>query len=73
MRTFPPEDELSPSRFGLSNAMFGIGFIIGPVLGGLLPAFGDWLLRLLFIAAAALNACNLLLALGSFLPEFRVP
>jgi DHA1 family tetracycline resistance protein-like MFS transporter len=26
-------------RFGLFNAMFGIGFIIGPVLGGLL---GDY-------------------------------
>jgi DHA1 family tetracycline resistance protein-like MFS transporter len=54
-------------RFGLFNAMFGIGFIIGPVLGGLL---GDYWLRLPFIAAAALNACNLLLALF-ILPESR--
>ncbi|ABD87622.1 major facilitator superfamily MFS_1 [Rhodopseudomonas palustris BisB18] len=54
-------------RFGLSNAMFGIGFIIGPVLGGLL---GDTWLRLPFIAAAALNAGNLLLALF-VLPESR--
>ena len=54
-------------RFGLTNAMFGAGFIIGPVLGGLL---GDYWLRLPFIAAAVLNACNLLLALF-VLPESR--
>jgi DHA1 family tetracycline resistance protein-like MFS transporter len=56
-------------RFGLFNAMFGIGFIIGPVLGGLL---GDYWLRLPFIAAAVLNACNLLVALF-ILPESRTP
>lgn len=56
-------------RFGLLNAMFGIGFIIGPVLGGLL---GDYWLRLPFIAAAVLNACNFLLALF-ILPESRTP
>lgn len=56
-------------RFGLLNAMFGAGFIIGPVLGG---ALGDYWLRLPFIAAALLNACNLLLALF-VLPESRTP
>jgi len=56
-------------RFGLFNAMFGIGFIIGPVLGGVL---GDHWLRLPFIAAAVLNACNLLLAFFA-LPESREP
>jgi len=56
-------------RFGLFNAMFGIGFIIGPVFGGTL---GDYWLRLPFIAAAALNAANLLLALF-ILPESRTP
>lgn len=56
-------------RFGIFNAMFGIGFIIGPVLGGLL---GDYWLRLPFIAAAVLNACNFLLALF-ILPESRTP
>ncbi|MBB3590536.1 DHA1 family tetracycline resistance protein-like MFS transporter [Rhizobium sp. BK529] len=56
-------------RFGLFNAMFGAGFIIGPVLGGLL---GDYWLRLPFIAAAVLNAANLLLALF-ILPESRMP
>jgi DHA1 family tetracycline resistance protein-like MFS transporter len=56
-------------RFGLLNAMFGIGFIIGPVLGG---ALGDYWLRLPFIAAAVLNAANLLLAFA-VLPETRKP
>ena len=63
-----PEDQRA-GRFGLFNAMFGIGFIIGPVLGGLL---GDYWVRLPFIAAAVLNACNLLLALF-VLPESRTP
>jgi len=56
-------------RFGLANAMFGIGFIVGPVLGG---ALGDYWLRLPFIAAALLNGGNLLLAL-LMLPESRTP
>lgn len=55
--------------FGRFNAMFGIGFILGPVLGGVL---GDYWLRLPFIAAAVLNAGNLLLALF-VLPESRTP
>lgn len=56
-------------RFGLFNAMFGAGFIIGPVLGGLL---GDAWVRLPFIAAAGLNTVNLLMAL-CMLPESRNP
>ncbi|MEP7455081.1 TCR/Tet family MFS transporter [Phyllobacterium sp. SB3] len=56
-------------RFGLLNATFGIGFIIGPVLGGIL---GDHWLRLPFIAAAVFNAVNLLLAMF-VLPESRTP
>ncbi|KKO65689.1 Tetracycline resistance protein, class C [Janthinobacterium sp. KBS0711] len=56
-------------RFGLLNAMFGAGFIIGPVLGG---ALGDYGLRLPFMAAAVLNGCNLLLAFFT-LPESRTP
>ncbi|OWQ93118.1 tetracycline resistance MFS efflux pump [Roseateles aquatilis] len=63
-----PEDKRA-RRFGLLNAMFGIGFIVGPVLGG---ALGDHGLRLPFIAAAVLNACNLLLAFV-LLPESRTP
>lgn len=53
----PPKDR--PRRFGLLNAMFGAGFIIGPVLGGLL---GDYWLRLPFIIAAALSAGALIFA-----------
>ena len=63
-----PEDKRA-RRFGLFNAMFGAGFIVGPVLGGWL---GDYWLRLPFIAAAALNAGNLLLALF-ILPESHTP
>jgi MFS transporter, DHA1 family, tetracycline resistance protein len=63
-----PEEQRA-RRFGLFNAMFGAGFIVGPVLGGLL---GDYWLRLPFIAAAVLNAGNLLLALF-MLPESRPP
>ncbi|WP_431321362.1 TCR/Tet family MFS transporter [Rhizobium sp. YTU87027] len=62
-------EHMRARRFGLFNAMFGIGFIIGPVLGG---ALGDHWLRLPFIAAAVLNACNLLLAF-LVLPESRTP
>lgn len=63
-----PEDTRA-RHFGLFNAMFGIGFIIGPVLGGLL---GDHWVRLPFVAAALLNGCNLLLALF-ILPESHTP
>ena len=63
-----PEDTRA-KRFGLFNAMFGIGFILGPVIGGVL---GDYWLRLPFIAAALLNGGNLLLALF-LLPESRKP
>lgn len=63
-----PQDERA-GRFGLFSAMFGIGFIIGPVLGGVL---GDHWIRLPFIAAAVLNAANFVLALF-VLPESRTP
>lgn len=62
-------EDQRPRRFGLLNAMFGAGFIVGPVLGGTL---GDWWLRLPFIAAAILNTGNLLLAVF-VLPESRAP
>lgn len=61
-----PENQRA-RRFGLLNAMFGAGFIIGPVLGG---ALGDYGLRLPFLAAAVLNMGNLLLAFFT-LPESR--
>ena len=61
-----PEEQRA-QRFGLFHAMFGIGFVIGPVLGGLL---GDIWVRAPFVVAAALNALNFALALF-VLPESR--
>ncbi|HTH29018.1 MAG TPA: Tet(A)/Tet(B)/Tet(C) family tetracycline efflux MFS transporter [Sphingobium sp.] len=60
-------EEERAGRFGLFHAMFGIGFIIGPVLGGVL---GDFWVRAPFIAAAVLNGVNFALALF-VLPESR--
>jgi MFS transporter, DHA1 family, tetracycline resistance protein len=54
-------------RFGYFHAMFGIGFIIGPVLGGWL---GDIWVRAPFLAAALLNGLNFALA-WFVLPESR--
>ena len=63
-----PEDERA-GRFGKMSAAFGVGFIIGPVIGGLL---GAWWLRSPFLAGAILNAINFSLALF-VLPESRKP
>lgn len=60
------EDERA-RRFGYFHAMFGIGFIVGPVLGGIL---GDIWVRAPFLAAALLNGLNFALALF-LLPESR--
>jgi DHA1 family tetracycline resistance protein-like MFS transporter len=49
----PPDQRAR--RFGLLGAMFGIGFILGPVIGGLL---GDVNVRLPFIAAGCLALVN---------------
>jgi MFS transporter, DHA1 family, tetracycline resistance protein len=51
----PPEERAK--RFGLLGAMFGLGFILGPVMGGLLGAID---LRLPFFAAGSLSLVNLL-------------
>lgn len=48
-----PEDRAK--NFGMIGACFGVGFIIGPALGGLLGSYG---LKLPFIAAACLNLLN---------------
>ncbi len=50
-----PEDRAK--NFGLVGAAFGLGFIIGPVIGGLLGQYGS---RIPFMAAAGLTFMNLL-------------
>jgi MFS transporter, DHA1 family, tetracycline resistance protein len=48
------EEERSRS-FGMLGAMFGLGFICGPILGGLLAPYG---LRLPYFAAASFSLLN---------------
>ena len=51
----PPEQRAA--KFGLLGAAFGLGFVVGPALGGLLGGMG---LRYPFCAAAALSLANAL-------------
>jgi DHA1 family tetracycline resistance protein-like MFS transporter len=51
----PPEQRAK--RFGMMGAMFGLGFILGPVIGGLLGSIN---LRLPFYAAGSLASLNLM-------------
>ncbi|MBH8558541.1 TCR/Tet family MFS transporter [Hymenobacter negativus] len=61
--------EKRAQNFGLVGAAFGIGFIVGPALGGLLAHFGP---RVPFMVAAGLSLCNVLY--GYFvLPESLAP
>jgi DHA1 family tetracycline resistance protein-like MFS transporter len=63
----PPEKRAQ--NFGMIGAAFGLGFIIGPALGGLLAKFG---VKAPFFAAAALTLLNWLY--GYFiLPESLKP
>ena len=62
----PPDQRAQ--RFGLVGAVLSMGFIIGPVIGGVM---GAWWLRSPFLVAAAFNGLNLLVALF-VLPESRV-
>jgi DHA1 family tetracycline resistance protein-like MFS transporter len=63
----PPEGRAK--AFGMIGAAFGIGFILGPALGGLLAEFGP---RAPFLAAAALALLNVVY--GYFvLPESLPP
>ena len=52
------EPEKRSANFGLIGASFGVGFILGPVAGGLLAEYGT---RAPFWAAAVLTAGNALL------------
>ena len=54
----PPEKRAA--NFGLTGAAFGIGFVVGPAIGGLLGQYG---IRLPFFAAAALAVANALFGL----------
>ena len=59
------EPERRAQNFGLMSAAFGIGFILGPAIGGLLGSFGP---RAPFFAAGALALANF--TFGCFaLPE----
>jgi MFS transporter, DHA1 family, tetracycline resistance protein len=49
--------EQRAKRFGMLGAMFGLGFIVGPVMGGLLGVVD---LRLPFVVAGSLAVVNLL-------------
>lgn len=63
------EPEKRAQNFGMIGAAFGLGFIIGPALGGILAKYG---LRAPFIGAAALTLLNWLY--GFFvLPESLKP
>lgn len=60
--------EQKARRFGLVGAAFGMGFVLGPALGGLLAEFGT---RAPFWAAAAVCALNL--GLGALLLRESLP
>jgi DHA1 family tetracycline resistance protein-like MFS transporter len=65
----PPEERAQ--NFGLLGVAFGLGFIFGPTIGGLL---GEWDVRAPFFAAAGLAALNTLygaLVLKETLPADR--
>ncbi|TDN40036.1 MFS transporter [Hymenobacter sp. UV11] len=62
----PPEKRAQ--NFGLVGAAFGLGFIIGPVLGGLFAHYGP---RVPFVVAAVLSLCNFLY--GFFLVPESLP
>jgi DHA1 family tetracycline resistance protein-like MFS transporter len=63
------EEKDRAQRFSWMSAAFGVGFIVGPVLGGVLSTY---FLRAPFLAAAVLNGLNLLLVL-LVVKESRAP
>lgn len=61
--------EKRAQNFGMVGAAFGLGFIIGPLIGGLLGSFGP---RIPFLAAAGMSLINVLygyFVLPESLPE----
>lgn len=63
------EPDRGARNFGYVGAAFGVGFIAGPVLGGLLAGWGD---RAPFLAAAVLAGANFVYGLLVF-PETLKP
>ncbi|MBX9813311.1 MAG: MFS transporter [Sphingomonas sp.] len=63
----PPEQR--GARFGVMGAMFGLGFILGPALGGLLAGIDP---RAPFLAAAGIALANALW-IALLLPETLAP
>jgi len=56
-------------NFGLIGAAFGVGFMLGPVIGGLLGEYGP---RVPFIAAGVISLINVVYGY-IFLPETLAP
>jgi len=63
-----PDETAKAKNFGLIGAAFGMGFVLGPALGGLLARFG---IRAPFYAAAGLCLLNCLI--GYFLLPESLP
>lgn len=63
------DDTNRSANFGLIGAAFGIGFIAGPIIGGLLGHYGP---TIPFIGAAVLNLLNFIFGLF-ILPESLAP
>ena len=59
----PPEKRAQ--NFGLVGASFGVGFLLGPVIGGILGEYGT---RIPFYAAGVISVINIIYGL-IFLPE----
>ncbi len=62
-----PEDRRARG-FGLLSAGYGVGFVLGPAIGGIC---GAWSIRAPFVAAGLLLLANFLMALVA-LPETRI-
>ena len=63
------EPDKRAQNFGLIGAAFGMGFVLGPVIGGLIGEYGA---RLPFLAAAALSLANFCYG-ALVLPESLTP